>query len=224
MELGDLRLEREDTPCGTRGLRTARDAAEIQQPREVRTVLVADLAELRIIAQVELPLGQTEARVREDDDMPVGVLLVDGDPTDDRRGDRDIGPVHDPRDIRMGGELAYLVEHGLHGREAARLDRRGVHEGAVVVTDLALRCPLGSRVRRQILDDLARIEARAIGELVEGAPARAVGRQHFPLHPTAARVAEKIVARANNRVFASGVETPSADLGGFCGCRYRQQK
>ena len=42
MELRDLCLEREDTPCGTRGLRTARDAAlagEAIDPTELASLL-----------------------------------------------------------------------------------------------------------------------------------------------------------------------------------------
>ena len=208
MALGDLGLERENALRRISGFRTTHHAAQFEQPSEVRAILLADLTELIVIAQVELPLRQPKTSVGQHHNVPIRIFLIDRDATDDGRVHRYIRSVHQPTDIRVRLKPTDLIQHRLHGREAASVDRCGIHERTIKIPNLALRRTLYTGIRCEVLNDFARIDTCAIGELIKSAPSGSIGRQHLAIHPPTTRVAEEVIPRSRGRIFASDIKTP----------------
>ena len=110
---------------------------------------------------------------------------------------------------------------------ALRLDPGLVHARRVVVADPRLdRRPRPRRVLRR-LEDLVQVLAVPLGELVEAAPARLVGRDRVGLAPAAARELVEVHAgvdrRGRGRRRRSG-RRPAAAAGAAAGSRPRPRR
>ena len=113
-------------------------------------------------------------------------------------------------------ERGDLGELGLDRRSSLGFDRGLVHEGQVVVADLA-RVGVGrARGGRGLLNQLLGAPARLLGEDGEGAERSAVGRDLGCLQPGAVGVGEEVVPRGDGAVDPGKVDS-GFSLGGGSG-------
>ena len=144
------------------------------------------------------------------DVVAVRVLLVDRDPDPQRRLERQVRPAHQARQVIVAARLRDRIDRGARRLDAALVDRRGVHEGAIVVADLLVVTAL-RRIGWQGLHDAEHLLLCALVELAEGAPVRTVGRDLVAVEPTAIRVAVEVIPGAHGEVARVKVDAPRRD-------------
>ncbi len=203
--LGDPRLQRQDVAGG---VRAAVPAGEVVERLEVAHVARAGVGEpvLEVVALVREP----GARLPQREHVAVGVLGVDANEPGDRRravARAVLGEV--PRQRAGRVDRVDAVEVGLERGDAESLDARRVHVGGVVVADLA-GVGVHDGAAGGVLDDGADVGLGPLAEQVEGAVARAVGRDLDGVEPGAVDVAEEVVLGADLGVHGLGVDAEGA--------------
>ena len=191
---GDRPLELEDAR-GAHG--RVVEAGHRQHPLEVREVGGADLGEL-VLAVVRL-VGKAEAALLEKYQVALGVpgVVVD----EGLNEAADSGPLQPPENLREAHQVGGRRRRGqlLGDRTPAQLfNPLLVHEAGIEVADLALLRARGRRLRG--LDDRAHGLFGLLGQHVEGAVARLVGRDLGAIDPLPVDVPEEVVLRADRRI------------------------
>ena len=220
VKLGDAGL---DLEYGVRLAGGVMIAGEREQTRDVREVLRAQVGVDRVPLEVVVAVRQAEAALGDRDRVAVGILLVEVDPDAQRRLEREVRAAHEPRQLLVGAGVADGVECRLRGGEAEALDRFRIQVAAVIVADL-LPVACGRRAVGERLDDRAHLIVRALAELVEGAPAGAIGWNLMGVEPVPVGVTVEVIARLHAAVTGRKVQSPGGDLRGGRGRRWRRRR
>src|SRR6185503_9867578 len=112
--------------------------------------------------------------------------------------------------LRVRRERRDLRELRLERREAEPFDARRVEVAGIQIADLALGAARGRIGLRGVLENAVERVAALLGQLVERAPGRCIGRNGRLGEPGAVHEAEEIVLRANGAVEVRGVDAESA--------------
>ena len=200
-DLSDLRFEIDDRLGALGGIRLACQRQHLGQVRLIGGLFLGVL-----LLQVIVAIGEAEARLAHLDDIGFGGLVVLADTAAERNGDAVTVRLREQRSVVRLGRALDRVEPRLDRRKALRLDRAGVEIGGIG------RADLGARLLGRGLQNAPGAIARQIGERIERAEARLVGRDRGRLRPGAVGVIIEVVARRDAAVHARFVEAEGADL------------
>ena len=215
--LGQPRFEREDA-VGL-GLRIGGgNPCEFEQPGDVGDVGRADV--LVLVLRVVIGRGQAEPALVGECDLPGRILVIGAGTEAEALAFAVRVRVAEPGDdIGGAAEFRNRVEVGLDRVEAGLVDRRLVHARAVEPADLAFdRTGLGLvRLRVRGFGDLVLRGQALLAQLVERAPARAIGGNRIRRDPLAVGVGVEVLAGGNGRVELLDVEHGVGGLHGADG-------
>ncbi|KAG1202012.1 hypothetical protein G6F35_012230 [Rhizopus arrhizus] len=216
MRLRDLGLQREDA------LRLAGrvgGAGQLQHLRDVGLVLLAQFGHAAA-AQVEVTVGHAQAALHQIRGGAVRLQHVHRHPEAEQAVGIEVGGVEQ---VDVGAHVAAKgagqpglvgdridgLQLRLHRRDAVLLDGGFVHVGGVVVADqLVVAAGLG--VAGGAFEDGAGVGQGLLGDDVEAAEPRTVGRNLGVRHPRTVGEAEEIVAGGDAAVHAAGIEAEAA--------------
>ncbi len=222
VRLRDLRLQREDA------LRLAcriGDTGQLQHLCDVGLVLLAQLGHAAA-AQVEVTVGHAQAALHQVGRVAVRLQQVHRHPQAEQAVGVEVGRIEQ---VDVGTHVAAQgtgqpglvgdridgLQLRLHRRDAVLLDAGFVHVGGVVVADqLVITAGLG--VAGGAFENGAGVGQGLLGDDVEAAETRTIGRDLGVLHPGAVGEAEEIIAGVDAAVHAAGIEAEAAQhrLGG----------
>ncbi|MNV06837.1 hypothetical protein D3C71_972370 [compost metagenome] len=225
MGAGDLGFQRDDA-CGLGG--GVGVTGQLQQLGDVAFVGLAQIGHAAVL-QVEVPVGHAQAALYQVRRVALGLQQVGRHPHAEQVRGVEIGGVEQ---VHVGAQGAaqglgqrLLVGDGgnglqfrLHRCGAARFDGGFVHEGGVVVADLAHFAIAGLGA---FFHDRAGVGQGLLGDHIEAALAGAVGRDLRALDPLTVGEVEEVVACRDAAVHACRVEAEVAQLcfGGRAGDR-----
>jgi len=198
-------------------------AGEREHPREVVLIRLARGFERRVILQVVVAVGQPEPRLREPDQVRVGVLVVDLDAHVERtlQPERRVG--QDARHVLERRSRVDAREIGRRWLERGRLDLRRVHDRLVQVAELPLFLgQVGPAV--QVREDRGEPLVVPDDEIEERAGGRTVRRDLRGLDPAVVGVAEEVGSRSDRGIDVVERDAPGRDHGrarGLRGCGRR---
>ena len=208
LQLRDARLDLEDA---LRLLGRVRLTDQGEHARDMRAVLLAHRRIDRIGLEVVVAVGQPEPALGDDDGVAVGVLLVRSDRQAQRREQRQVRAPHQAGELVVVAGPRDRIDAGTRGHDALRIDGGGVDEGAVIVTHLLRVAALGG-IHRQRVHHFQHLRARALVELIEGAPAGAIRRDLVRVEPVPVGVAIEVIPGTHLGVTRAQVQSPGRDL------------
>ena len=213
LHLGQRGLEGDDVLGDLRRVLVAGDRRHLL---DVRLVLGQRVLHLGVVGlEVVVAVRQAEARLVEIDDVLGRVLRV-------LVHVRLVGHVDaDGVEVRdQCGNLLLVLERGdlrevrLERLEPQLLDLGLVHEAVVEVADL-LGVGVAAGGLGRVFDDAAQLHLGVVGDLVEAAVARLVGRDLEGVEPLAVLVTVEVVLLADGVVVERGVDTGHQGRLGF---------
>ena len=232
MGAGDLLLEFVD-PFRDRGsLPGGAQPSELEDPADVGAIFRLQGGAALVSLQIVVAVGHAQAALKEVGSILLGMVEVRRDPdSEDVVGVEvrhvewiDIGPqltAEESRQRSLVGQRRDRGEFGFDRFLPLGLDPRFVHEGQVVVADLA-RVGVGSALGAggsRLLDQLLGAPIGLFGEDGERAEGSAVRRNLGGLQPGTVGVGEEIVARGDG-----AIDSGEIDAGFFSrrlSCRYQ---
>ena len=186
-------------------------AKEPSERRDVFHIPGANGDRARIVPEVVIAIREAKSSLVGDGDHGLRVPEIGFGAEAEECGDADA--------VKAGeeaGQVCHMAERSngsevlLERRGSPPLDPRLVHAGRVVVADL-FRGGLAARCRH--LEHAAQYLVVTLLQLVEAAPARAIGRKRIPREPGAAGKLEKVSARIDGAVHRGEVEPRLAGRG-----------
>ena len=205
MRFGDLRLQRHDVRGVLVGFRPSDQSQHVGH-----VFLVALLLGLVVVAEVELPVGEAEAGLREVERVLVRILRVVRDVrAEERPAEGRLGLPHQGSDVIAGLCLLDRVEARLDRLRVELLGGPFVEERAVDRGDFRLvRAGLEALVARPPFEKGALAGLGEIAQDHERAVTRLVRRDLRRRGPLAVGVAEEVVARLDRTVHSGQVDAP----------------
>ncbi len=173
------------------------------------------------VRQIVVGIRQTQARLTDLQGIEAGHLgiVIDAE-IEEGRAETLGGPAHIAGHVVLGLNRGNGVEIRLQRLGVEAVAQVAVHGAAVQVSDLqffAAEAGLAGQGRH----DVFFAQFRQVGQLVEAAGTRFVGRNHQGLKRLAVGVDVEVVARLDRGIHAGDVETPAAvgftELGHFGG-------
>ena len=150
---GDLGFELDD---GTGRLRRIVLGGKLQQALDVRGVPGAQLPVDRLVLQVVVAIRQSQPALRDRHHVAVGILLIRSGAELDRRGEPQLGPLHEAADILVGAGGGDRLESRPGGREPGALNGVGIEVRPIEIAELAY-VAAGGRILGQRLQDPAQL-------------------------------------------------------------------
>src|SRR5204862_8161661 len=121
------------------------------------------------------------------------------------------GPLHEAADILVGAGGGDRLESCPGGREPGALNGVGIEVRPIEIAELAY-VAAGGRILGQRLQDPAQLLQRALLKLIEGAPARAVGRDVTRVEPVTVGIAIEVIPRLHAQIAGTELDAPLPDL------------
>ena len=165
----------------------------------------------RLVLQVVVAIGQSQAALQDRDRVVVGVLLVGVDAQIDRTLQAQIGSLEERGDLLVGPGAADLGKPRLRRRQAEPVDAVRIKIGAIEIVKL-LPVAAGRSVCRQAIQDFVQLRRRLFAQHRERAPGGPVRRDFRARLPVAVRVAVEIIPGLHALIAAPEIQPEVADL------------
>jgi len=193
----------------------------VQHLLDVLTVLGAESDQARLVAQIVVAVGQSQAALREPEGILRGALGIRPHEVGERRGNADaLKMAHQRTDVAGMPDAFCELQFSVQRPDSEPLNSRLVHVARVQVADFA-RFGIGGSLRR--LDQIALLKQRLFGHHGINAIGGTIRRDRHVPQPPAIGVPEKIVLRKHRLVDIGGLN--AGDQRGIrAGHRYADQK